>query len=69
MKKRLLALALCCVLLCSGCTAMLERNYSSSAAHVDYYVQTGMTKKDAIKAVAVDRGVAKSEIYNEVMKK
>lgn len=36
MKKRLLALALCCVLLCSGCTAMLERNYSSSAAHVDY---------------------------------
>ena len=36
MKKRLLCLALCCVLLCSGCTAMLERNYSSSAAHVDY---------------------------------
>lgn len=39
------------------------------AAHVDYYVQTGMTKKEAIKAVATDRGVAKNEIYNEVMKK
>ena len=39
------------------------------AAHVDYYVQTGMTKKDAIKAVAADRGVAKNEVYNEVMKK
>lgn len=39
------------------------------AAHVDYYVQTGMTKKDAIKAAANDRGVAKNEVYNEVMKK
>ncbi|MBQ8893496.1 MAG: 16S rRNA (cytidine(1402)-2'-O)-methyltransferase [Clostridia bacterium] len=41
----------------------------SVAAHVDYYVQTGMAKKDAIKAAAADRGVAKNEIYNEVMKK
>lgn len=39
------------------------------SAHVDYYVQTGMTKKDAIKAAATDRGVAKNEVYNEVMKK
>lgn len=39
------------------------------AAHVDYYVQIGMTKKDAIKAAATDRGVAKNEVYNEVMKK
>ncbi|MBR6793280.1 MAG: 16S rRNA (cytidine(1402)-2'-O)-methyltransferase [Clostridia bacterium] len=39
------------------------------SAHVDYYVQTGMTKKEAVKAVAADRGVAKNEIYNEVMKK
>lgn len=36
MKKRIFALALCCLLLCPGCAAMLERNYSSSAAHVDY---------------------------------
>ncbi len=41
----------------------------SPAAHVDYYIQTGMSKKDAIKAVATDRGVPKNEIYNEVMKK
>ena len=41
----------------------------SVPAHVDYYIQTGMTKKEAIKAVAVDRNVPKNEIYNEVMKK
>ena len=41
----------------------------SAEAHVEYYVQTGLSKKDAIKAAATDRGVAKSEIYNEVMKK
>ena len=41
----------------------------SPAAHVDYYIQTGMSKKDAIKAVATDRGVPKNEVYNEVMKK
>lgn len=41
----------------------------SVAAHVDYYVQTGMTKKEAIKAAASDRGIAKNEVYNEVMKK
>lgn len=38
MKKRLLALALCSLVLFSGCAAMLERSYSSSAAHVDYPV-------------------------------
>lgn len=36
MKKRIFAMVLCCLLLCSGCASMLERNYSSSAAHVDY---------------------------------
>ena len=41
----------------------------SVSAHVDYYVETGMTKKEAIKAVANDREVPKNEIYNEVMKK
>ncbi|MBQ7035123.1 MAG: 16S rRNA (cytidine(1402)-2'-O)-methyltransferase [Clostridia bacterium] len=41
----------------------------SPAAHVDYYIQTGLTKKEAIKLVATDRGVPKNEIYNEVMKK
>ena len=36
-KVRIIAAALCCALLCSGCT-MLERSHSSSTAHVDYSV-------------------------------
>ena len=35
--------------------------------HVDHYLAEGMSKNDSIKAVARDRGVAKSEIYNQVM--
>jgi 16S rRNA (cytidine1402-2'-O)-methyltransferase len=31
--------------------------------HVDYYMSSGMSKKDAIKAVAKDRGVPKNDIY------
>ena len=31
--------------------------------HVEHYISLGMSKKDAIKAVAKDRGVAKNEIY------
>lgn len=34
--------------------------------HVDFYVAQGMKKMDAIKAVAKDRDVPKSEIYKEV---
>ena len=36
--------------------------------HVDKYIEDGMTQKDAIKQVAVDRGVPKREIYNEYHK-
>jgi 16S rRNA (cytidine1402-2'-O)-methyltransferase len=35
--------------------------------HVEHYLAEEMSKNDAIKAVARDRGVAKSEIYNAVM--
>ena len=38
-------------------------------AHVAYYTEKGLSKHDAIKAAAKDRGVGKSEIYNIVMKK
>ena len=31
--------------------------------HISHYIDTGISKKDAIKAVAKDRGVPKSEIY------
>lgn len=37
--------------------------------HVLYYMNTGESKKDAIRLVANDRGVPKNEIYNLVMKK
>ena len=33
------------------------------AEHIAHYIEAGLTKKDAIKATAKDRGVAKSEIY------
>lgn len=41
----------------------------SMAEHTEHYISAGMTKKDAIKAVAADRGLSKSEVYSEVMKK
>lgn len=36
------------------------------AEHAEYYISSGMTKNEAVKAVAKDRGVPKSEIYAEV---
>ena len=35
--------------------------------HVQFYIDNGMTKKDAMKAVARDRNVSKSDIYNEMI--
>lgn len=35
--------------------------------HVAHYVAQGMTKKDAIKAAAKDRGVPKNEVYQQVL--
>ena len=35
--------------------------------HVAHYVEQGMTKKDAIKAAAKDRGVPKNEVYQAVI--
>ena len=37
--------------------------------HVAYYTEQGMSRKDAIKQAAKDRGVGKREIYQAVMKK
>ena len=36
-------------------------------SHVAYYIERGMTKKDAIKEAAKDRGVPKNEVYQEVL--
>ena len=35
--------------------------------HMDYYLNQGMAKKDAMKAVAKDRGVSKRDIYKELL--
>ena len=35
--------------------------------HVEYYINEGMTKMDAMKAAARDRGVSKSDIYKELL--
>ena len=39
----------------------------SVVAHVERYIADGMSKMDAIKAVARERGVAKNVIYKEVL--
>lgn len=40
----------------------------SVCEHIEYYISSGMSKMEAIKAVAKDRGVAKSEIYKQTVK-
>ena len=37
----------------------------SISEHVDKYIAEGLTSKEAIKKVAVDRGMAKRDVYNE----
>ncbi len=46
-----------------------DLNSLSVTEHVEFYVSGGMSKNDAIKAAAKDRGVHKSEIYKLVMRK
>ena len=40
----------------------------SVAEHVDMYIAKGLTKSDAIKKAAKDRGVPKNVVYNEYVK-
>ena len=59
------------VLVVEGCDkSQLENNAfwknMTVSQHVDYYISQEMKKMDAIKMVAKDRGVSKSEIYKEV---
>ena len=58
------------VLVVEGCpdnTAAVDWSGTDIAAHVESYIASGMSKKDAIKAVARDRGVHKSVIYKEIL--
>ncbi len=40
----------------------------SITEHVDHYIESGLSKNDAIKAAAKDRGVPKNAVYNEYVK-
>ena len=58
------------VLVVEGCTQKSEDNVfwkdMTVEEHVNYYISREMKKMDAIKAVAKDRGLSKSEIYKIV---
>jgi len=42
-------------------------NEISVKEHLDIYLEQGMSKKDAMKKVAEDRGVSKREVYNSLI--
>lgn len=52
----------------SGKTEANKENHLcdfSIRQHVDMYIQSGLTKKEAMKKVAQDRGISKREIYSQ----
>ena len=58
------------VLVVEGANAVNGKNdlcELSIHEHVEHYIAEGMSKMDAIKSAAKDRGVSKSEIYKEVV--
>lgn len=59
------------VLVVEGGTSSHTENFWSKMTvdeHIEYYVNNGLKKMDAIKAVARDRGVSKNIIYKETIK-
>ena len=59
------------VLVIEGCSDADLTNQAfwssmSIAEHFEYYISQGISKMDAIKSVARDRGVPKNEIYKEI---
>ena len=61
------------VLCVSGAEDIVEEidlfSSMSLEEHIDYYVERGFNKKEAIKKCAEDRNLPKREVYNLVMKK
>ncbi len=57
------------VLIVAGATEETDLFWSGMtvAAHVSFYMDAGMTKMEAVKATARDRGVAKNVIYQEML--
>ena len=58
------------VLVLGGKPESAERFWDSmtAAEHVEYYESAGMSRKDAIKSAARDRGVPKNDVYSEIIK-
>ena len=58
------------VLVLGGKPESAERFWSNMTVteHVEYYVASGMSVKDAIKSAARDRGVPKNDVYSEIVK-
>ena len=46
--------------------ASLELNSKTTLEHYKYYIDQGLTDKEAMKQVAIDRGVSKNEIYQQI---
>ena len=51
--------------------AVLEFDFNSMSIveHVDFYINDGNTKNEAIKLVAKERGIPKSVVYKEYLDK
>lgn len=63
-----------CVLVLEGMDPALQREKDQQdwqamplAEHMERYLSQGMTQKEAMKAVAVDRGVSKRDIYGQLL--
>jgi len=46
-----------------------ELNNLTISKHFEYYLEIDYNKKDAMKAVAADRGISKSEVYKDLLDK
>lgn len=58
------------VLVLEGATVNVGASFWSDmdeVAHVNHYISLGMSKNDAIKAAAKDRGVPKNEVYKKMI--
>ena len=57
------------VLIVEGASERPESEFAgmSVVEQVEYYISQGMTKMEAVKACARERGVAKNEVYKAVV--
>ncbi len=56
------------VLVVAGNNDMEDFSHLTLQEHVNLYLEDGLSKMDAIKKVAQERGMKKSEVYNEYLK-